>query len=576
MKNLSIRRIAACLAGLALSACGSGRDAAQPPTGPGGLAGALALIKAEEARLSTEGNRQALALPQEKFGDQAWLAGPEGTYTIGANSLTISSGSASLGNFNYLSYGVYRYTGNTGENPVFFFLSTAPDPLAQYTLYAVTYGFDPQWTELGSFVGDPGNNGIPLVLPADTVSANGNVYIAVVVVNQFTLTITSSRVSEFYEKENNDGTGEANQIPVIPGAPGFEITGQIGSGDPGGDRDGDDQDWYYLNAESGGVALFTFDYTNSTGQVDAYLYAADGTTLLDSGNVDSANEYIVETLPAAGLYFLKLECTSGYASYSYRAWFDGGSFGETEDNDAFGAANPLSGSPEFGYLSGDIGAAGGNDGDSEDWFSFNGASQSLAQLKLYADDKAAVPQIELFSSDGSTLLVTGAEENEYFVAERGVTPAAFYVKVSTAGDSTAYVLGGLLAGRNLLGVGLDEVEDNDILLLANALPAFPVSGWLGNLGVNPDGGSYDGDRVDWVSFSAANGDTVDLTATADFDKGDFSLYLYDLTETELASSVTQGSSENINYAITADGTYYFKLVGLYGFSDYSLDGTLTP
>lgn len=563
-----------------LAACSSGAGQRGPDGQgvPAGLDGVLARIRAEEARLAEGGAKSPAALPQEKLGDQAWLAGPEGTFSVNSNNhtLTISSGSLSVGNINYLSYAVFRYTGNTGETPRYFFLEMAPDPSAQYSVYVVTYGAIPVWDQLGSFVGEPGNNGIPLELPGNTVSPNGNVYVAVVVADQFTVTLTNSRVSETFEHENNDGTGQANQIPLIAGSSGFDITGQIGSGDPEGDTDGDNADWFYIDAPSGGLVLFTLSYTNSTGQVDSYLYGSDGTTELDSGNVDYADEYIVENLPAAGPYYLKLACTSGYASYVVRAWFDGGVYGETEDNDNHSSGNPLIGSTTFEPLSGEIGPAGTNDGDTEDWFFFSGSSQSLLQLKLYADDKSAVPQIDLYAADGTSLLVTGQEENEYFVLERPVNPVTFKVKVSSATDTTAYVLGGFQASRNSLGTGYDESEENDVNLAGDLLPAFPFSDWKGSLGVNPGGGSYDGDRIDWAKFDAANGQTLDLNLSQDFDHADLSIFLYDGANTLLASSETQGGSENINYAFTADATYFLKIECLYGYSDYTVDATLTP
>jgi len=105
----------------------------------------------------------------------------------------------------------------------------------------------------------------------------------------------------------------------------------------------------------------------------------------------------------------------------------------------------------------------------------------------------------------------------------------------------------------------DETEDNDELLQADTLPAFPFADWYGNAGL----AGYDGDRDDYFSFNISQTGWytfkmyhIDAEADLDMkllkDNGDG-------TTTTLGSATSTSDDETIVYEFTETGTFYWLI-----------------
>src|SRR5690349_19529460 len=127
----------------ALPGCSGRQDLAEqrdPVTAPATLAEAMSMIKAEEAKLAKQGpQHSSSSLPETQAGDEVWVAGPPGTFQLAGSQLQLASQSASLADARYLSFGIFRFPGNTGLSPQHFFLDMQSDPTAEYTVYVVRY-----------------------------------------------------------------------------------------------------------------------------------------------------------------------------------------------------------------------------------------------------------------------------------------------------------------------------------------------------------------------------------------------------------------------------------------------------
>jgi len=130
--------------------------------------------------------------------------------------------------------------------------------------------------------------------------------------------------------------------------------------------------------------------------------------------------------------------------------------------------------------------------------------------------------------------------------------------------------------------GYDEVENNDNIAQANALPQIPFSGFRGSCGT---GGAMDGDGLDWYSFSVLPGDTVffRLNYDQEIDYGQsppvprvqLEMQLQDANGNPLAFS---DGGPNPLLAYQFDGTEtapYYLIIdeGLGHYSDYLLSGS---
>jgi hypothetical protein len=122
--------------------------------------------------------------------------------------------------------------------------------------------------------------------------------------------------------------------------------------------------------------------------------------------------------------------------------------------------------------------------------------------------------------------------------------------------------------------GYDEIEDNDSMGEANALPVIPVVDWTGSLGDSPPLYSgYDGDNQDYFSFTGVgDGDTITATVTF-LPSIEFEGFLYDADGDLLTSTWTLISPATLSYTFGPSDAppFYICMSAPSGYGDYSLD-----
>jgi len=117
----------------------------------------------------------------------------------------------------------------------------------------------------------------------------------------------------------------------------------------------------------------------------------------------------------------------------------------------------------------------------------------------------------------------------------------------------------------------DEVENNDGITEANALPDFPVNGFRGSVG---DGG-YDGDSDDYFTFYAESGDYFDVYVSAPVGGEGLTVELLDSSQAVLASAPGETEALALSWAVLASGDYFIHIsTGGAGAVDYTLNAHL--
>jgi hypothetical protein len=129
---------------------------------------------------------------------------------------------------------------------------------------------------------------------------------------------------------------------------------------------------------------------------------------------------------------------------------------------------------------------------------------------------------------------------------------------------------------NSTGIIYDEIEDNDTAPTATILPAFPFTGFLGSMGDSPpDYIGYDGDDVDWYSFTASVGDEIVFELEYDTSTVTLTMQLFDKDGIYIPNPIYTSSPQYMYYAMSSgiNATYYLRVTPLTaGYSDYRLSG----
>ncbi len=119
-----------------------------------------------------------------------------------------------------------------------------------------------------------------------------------------------------------------------------------------------------------------------------------------------------------------------------------------------------------------------------------------------------------------------------------------------------------------------EVEDNDTILDATAMPSFPFAGLTGSLGANPPSyPGYDGDSSDFFSFTALEGQS--LSFRLDYNSGTLQagMNLYDGSGSLIqVSGIYSGAQVSHTFLPWEAGVAAVEVGGVNGYGDYVLMG----
>jgi hypothetical protein len=116
----------------------------------------------------------------------------------------------------------------------------------------------------------------------------------------------------------------------------------------------------------------------------------------------------------------------------------------------------------------------------------------------------------------------------------------------------------------------DEVENNDDTASATPLPPFEFYWYAGSVGT----GGYDGDSIDYLTFTANVGDYPGFDCYFDDASGTVQTSLYDNDGDLLATSTVFGGDAYLDHEIVAGDTspFFLKVEATSGASGYSVAG----
>jgi PKD repeat protein len=337
------------------------------------------------------------------------------------------------------------------------------------------------------------------------------------------------------EVEDNDSQTQTNSFPTFPFT-GFGGSCGTGDGYPG--YDGDDADFFKFDSALGRTVDLTLTLPPVHGDIDIELLDSSGRSLKKSTST-TATERIIYTFVSGDStpFCLRVYKYGGYSDYLIQ-----GKLGENPV--ARVTATPGQGSLPLAV-------------------NFNASGST--------DDGTIVKYEWDFDGDGTYDQDTGTTPT----ASHSYTSAGFYFAKVRVTDNDGFTA--MASAHIMAGTQYNEVEDNDTTATANAFPAFPFTNRGGSSGAGTDYAGYDGDDVDFYTFNAGIGQTVDLVMDLPAWHGDIDMELLDHTGKSLKKSTTTSAQEHINYTfIAGDVAPFFLRVYKYGgFSDYMLTGGLT-
>ena len=364
----------------------------------------------------------------------------------------------------------------------------------------------------------------------------------------------------------------------------------------------DAADWYKFQTQGVGTTAnsITVSYDVNAGDVDLYLYASDGTTLVRSATNSYYGNASPETISLAGVpsgvYYAKVVPHAqnfGIANYALQVAAPGATGDDPyEDNDSklqvdaktAGAPN----SPNLGVLTATRTINNLVIDDAADWYKFQtqGVGTTANSITVSYDVNAGDVDLYLYASDGTTLVRSAT--NSYYgnaspetISLAGVPSGVYYAKVVPHAQNFGianYTLQVAAPGAT----GDDPYEDNDSKLQVDAKAAGAPNS--PNLGLLTDLETIQhlimNDGADWYRFQTASVGTAANTVVIDFltAEGDLDLYLYGSDGITLIRAATNSyygnaSPETISLSGLADGSYYIKVVPhdlKFGIADYAL------
>jgi hypothetical protein len=212
-------------------------------------------------------------------------------------------------------------------------------------------------------------------------------------------------------------------------------------------------------------------------------------------------------------------------------------------------------------LTGHVGAFG-YDGDPNDYYSFTCAAGDIATLSLDYDETTSNVSLTLYNANQTVAYADLAGNSGTRGFSWGLHGGLCYVLVQGVNGRSEYSL-----DLSLDSPGYDEVEDNDSQPAANVLAAFPVTDWMGSLGLS----GYDGDLTDYLTFTATDKQLYSFTMDYDETVSNFDLTLYNsLGQQVYADTNGNSGTRSFSWGLKA-GNYFLRPNAPSGGGDYVLN-----
>jgi hypothetical protein len=287
--------------------------------------------------------------------------------------------------------------------------------------------------------------------------------------NSYTLRLTGPALTtggDLYEPDDTPDT--AFRLPVVTGS--YHLDNMTV-------HSASDVDWYFVQTLNTGGAgdNLRINFTNSSGNLDMQLYAADGTTLLAS-SVSTTNDFEQISLNgvAAGSYYLKVYGVGG-ATNSYSLDASGPA---AVAHDPYEPNNSAAAATNLGTVRGTVTRDGLSidSATDEDWFRFKLAFPGTAanSARIDFDSTQGNLNLELYAAAGTTLVdsSTGTGDSEMISLSGLSADTDYYLRVYgyNGAINPSYSLNLVTPAP----IASDAFEPNDTLATASGLGA--VSG----------------------------------------------------------------------------------------------------
>lgn len=333
------------------------------------------------------------------------------------------------------------------------------------------------------------------------------------------------------------------------------------------------EDWFRFDTDGVGSATdnVRIQFTNANGNLDLYLYAADGTTTLAASESNGDIEQVSLAGRSAGTYYVLVyprTDTTGNPNYSLQVTPPPVAPDDAyEPNDRKLDADVPTGtaSPNVGLLAGTLNIANlALDGES-DWFKFttDGVGTVADYVRLDFSNSHGNVDLYVYEQDGFSY-VGASESNGDFeqVSLAGKPAGTYYVQVYPRSDT--------LSGNPNYSLQIqappvapdDAYEPND----GKSDADVPVGATSPNLGpvagiVNIPDLVLDGES-DWFKIQTTQPGTTANYVRLDFDNsdGNIDLYVYEQNGTTyVGASESNGDFEQVSLATKPAGTYYIQV-----------------
>ena len=317
------------------------------------------------------------------------------------------------------------------------------------------------------------------------------------------------------------------------------------------------------------------------------LYAANGTTVLQSIYFYQATSYRTQPGLAPGNYVLTVHTSNGSGHYTITTSFTNArdTVTETEPNDDKDHTQTLGDDPAYGTI-GHTNKMPGDDlyYDHEDWLTVNVPGNGVLTITLSGDGNlmpGGYPSsVKLYAGDGTTSLGDKyfPDEDTDSITVSNVSQGTYYVLVYASQGYGSYTL------YRTFTSAMDspgETEANN--LAENANPLFLDSTMTGVIGYRNylSGNDLYWDHYDWFSVDVPADGRLEVacTGSTSLDPGGYPttaiLYAPDGT-TQLSSTyLAEGDSGIIAADNLAQGTYNIAVYASQGYGAYSLTPSFT-
>ncbi|NMC06691.1 MAG: hypothetical protein GYA24_15845 [Candidatus Lokiarchaeota archaeon] len=281
----------------------------------------------------------------------------------------------------------------------------------------------------------------------------------------------------------------------------------------------------------------------ASGDPDLYLYDSGQAGLASSTQSGTTTETVTYLVTSSGYYYINVHPWSGLAQY--RLVISTVSDDAYEENDVFANAASISSGYTYNNLR----------GFDNDWYRVYVYAGTILNVSITISNSQYLSAY-LYNSAQSTLASDGSSSSALFLSYLITTTGYYYIQtVPSSGNRPYYSLTTTTASD-------DSYEENDVLSSAASLSTGTT---YYNLKAFDD---------DWYYFYVNAGNQLNVSLTK-YGSGYAYLYLYNPSESLLASWTGSSDHQSLVYHVTTAGYYYIKVDYSSGTSRYDLTSSIT-